>query len=617
MLTSDASSSTLTREGVPVKPWTWQCHRPDQLEEAFASYTTRASHVESWSDRRSRVNYALNHGLADVGLAVLISLNVALVVVETNLAADAERELPTWMAAVNVAILIIFCLEVGLRLYVERRSFFQNYLSLFDLLVITVDAALTIARAATDLKSPIPVEVFRILRLLKIIRAVRLMMLFPELHLIIQCLAYAAKAILWAVFMLIVVLGFWAIFAVVLIHPLNVRIAKSGYWEEHRCERCPRAFESVQASMLTFIQQIIAGDSWGMVTVPIVEHYPLAGVFFFCVLISISMAVMNLILAVIVEKASEAREISLKEEAAKKEQEFLRASEKLFQICRAMDKDGSGFLTFDELWHGFHSNPDFASILAAMDMGESDLEVVFHILDTDGSSTVEYKEFVDQLHMMKNRESHTLLIFIKFYVMELRRNMQRIIKQRAQMDSVSSRSCSKSSHVCQTCSASARDIAEGRHFPESAELTNSSSSSDTTGVIRAALRANLELLDMQQELSSVLQRHRETCNARIRQVEMILSSSLDTVGGTEPGFARSVRCANACQDCAVAVGKGPEVEFSGFAHREALPAAKSAGRAPPATVTSQSSMSDQTVPCTACSLECSSSLSLSVRSVQV
>merc|ERR1711881_452108 len=42
------------------------------------------------------------------------------------------------------------------------------------------------------------------------------------------------------------------------------------------------------------------------------------------------------------------------------------------------------------------------------------------ILDEDKSGTVTSAEFVEQLHKMKTQESHTLLVFIKHYVNEIR-----------------------------------------------------------------------------------------------------------------------------------------------------------------------------------------------------
>merc|ERR1712178_321031 len=55
-----------------------------------------------------------------------------------------------------------------------------------------------------------------------------------------------------------------------------------------------------------------------------------------------------------------------------------------------------------------------------MDIGEDDLAAVFGILDGDGSGEVKYEEFVQEIWKMKSTDQQTMLIFIKFYVTELR-----------------------------------------------------------------------------------------------------------------------------------------------------------------------------------------------------
>ena len=106
------------------------------------------------------------------------------------------------------------------------------------------------------------------------------------------------RAIMWGTVLLAFVLLVWAIIAVQFIHPLNKKLAHLD------CERCPRAYESVLQSTLTFSQQIVAGDSWGQATVPVIEAYPFSALYFMGVFLTVAVAVMNLILGVVVNVAS-------------------------------------------------------------------------------------------------------------------------------------------------------------------------------------------------------------------------------------------------------------------------------------------------------------------------
>merc|ERR1712066_823809 len=106
-----------------------------------------------------------------------------------------------------------------------------------------------------------------------------------------------------------------------------------------------------------------------------------------------------------------------------KRSDKLRARQRLLQVCADMDMDGNGELSFEEIVQGYKTNPEFSESLKLMDVGKEDLHTVFSILDSDRSRAVTYLEFVDQLHKMKTEESHTLLVFIKHYVGEIRQKV--------------------------------------------------------------------------------------------------------------------------------------------------------------------------------------------------
>merc|ERR1740138_537283 len=94
----------------------------------------------------------------------------------------------------------------------------------------------------------------------------------------VQGLMGAFRAIFWGIFLMGACLTVFGIVAVQIIHPLNQELAAQGVYEG--CERCPRAFESVGASVVTFSQTLIAGDSWGQVSIPLIERYPATFIFF-------------------------------------------------------------------------------------------------------------------------------------------------------------------------------------------------------------------------------------------------------------------------------------------------------------------------------------------------
>lgn len=64
------------------------------------------------------------------------------------------------------------------------------------------------------------------------------------------------------------------------------------------------AFPRVPQAALTVIQQVLAGDSWGLMTLSVIHEAPWTLLFFLLVLFTINLVVVNLILAVVVDKAT-------------------------------------------------------------------------------------------------------------------------------------------------------------------------------------------------------------------------------------------------------------------------------------------------------------------------
>jgi len=314
-------------------------------------------------------------------------------------------------------------LELSLKVFVHRSRFFRNVFGVFDLFVISVDIIATVAVLAWPVNLALPVVLARLARILKVTRALRLLTAFPELDFMVKGMLYASKTIVWGVILLAMLLCVWGIFAVLFIHPIAKDLEREGFWVERGCERCADAFSSVPQATLTLCQQLIIGDGWSLVNTPLMEERPETSIYFIMVMVTTTLAALNLFLGVIVEKATEAKAVTLREEAEKKEQMYKDASRRLYTLCQELDTDDSGLLSLDELKAGYQDNADFADLLKTMDIDDRDLDVVFNMLDRDGSGAVEYQEFVEQLHMMRNHEPQTMLVFIKFYVMEIRRTV--------------------------------------------------------------------------------------------------------------------------------------------------------------------------------------------------
>merc|ERR1712232_1042300 len=158
---------------------------------------------------------------------------------------------------------------------------------------------------------------------------------------------------------------------------------------------CGRAFSSVMQANLTFFKHIVAGDSWGELSIPLIEKDPLKmAPILLAASCTVQLGLLNLIVAIIVDRAAGAREEDLELQQTLKEEELEKSCTRLKELFALMDSDGSLSLDVDEFKKSYDDFAEFRDILRLMDITKDDLEEVFCILDANNDGMVSYEEFV-------------------------------------------------------------------------------------------------------------------------------------------------------------------------------------------------------------------------------
>jgi len=191
---------------------------------------------------------------------------------------------------------------------------------------------------------------------------------------------------------------------------VNTEIFQLGLYGD--CDRCETAFASVFDSTLTFVQTVIAGDSWGLLAIPIMERSTSALLIIISVFITVELGLVNVIAAVLVDRQQQARVDDESLIHLEHEEELQRSYKTLQELFKKMDEDGGGCLSLDELMVSFDDNNEFREMLEMLDINKTDLPLFFEILDQDGSGDVDYAEFVEKIHYIRHINSHTLLVCV-------------------------------------------------------------------------------------------------------------------------------------------------------------------------------------------------------------
>jgi len=180
-------------------------------------------------------------------------------------------------------------------------------------------------------------------------------------------------------------------------------------------------FKSLWGTLLTLLQGLTL-DSMGTVYRPIVEAKPHLFFYFILFILVVSIALMNLITAIMVEASMHQAAQDQAVVAAHQADEKKKMIQSLEALFRDLDTDGSGMLDFEELENG---PPDVKERLG-MIIDLADLRRIFDTLDYDRSGQLEIAEFCEGLLKVQEgkplelttiiRQCHDILVELSNYI---------------------------------------------------------------------------------------------------------------------------------------------------------------------------------------------------------
>jgi len=129
-------------------------------------------------------------------------------------------------------------------------------------------------------------------------------------------------------------------------------------------------------------------------------------------------------MAVIVEKAMEARADDERFQLVVQEKEAKLKKEKLCKLCAEMDDDGSGDISLEELVNNYETNRRFLTTLRGMRIEKEDIVRLFKLVDTKDKGSVAYEEFAEQVYKMKNADTTTMLHWITQYIVDVSKDVR-------------------------------------------------------------------------------------------------------------------------------------------------------------------------------------------------
>ncbi len=178
----------------------------------------------------------------------------------------------------NLFVISIFTIEVSLRIYIHRTSFFKDPWSIFDFSIVAI--------------SLVPLSAgFEIFRVLRVLRLFRLVSAVPQMKKIMTALMAVIPGIASIAGLLSL---FFYVFSIMATQLFG--------------EKFPQWFGTLGESFYSLFQ-IMTLESWSMGIVrPIMEEFPYAWVFFVPFIFVATFIIVNLIIAIVVDAMNEMKE---------------------------------------------------------------------------------------------------------------------------------------------------------------------------------------------------------------------------------------------------------------------------------------------------------------------
>ena len=221
-------------------------------------------------------------------ITALILINAVTLGLETDKSVMAS--IGFWLVLIDKIILTLFTVELFLKFFAYRLSFFKSGWNIFDLLIVSIAWIPTTGALS-------------VMRALRILRVLRLLTVVPQLRRVIAALGHSIP-------------GMVSVMGVLCILFYVSAVLTTKLFGGHPDPNMQEWFGSVGASAYTLFQ-IMTLESWSMGIVrPVMEYYPLSWLFFVPFIVVTSFAVLNLFIGIIVDAMQIVQQETRKEDKA-------------------------------------------------------------------------------------------------------------------------------------------------------------------------------------------------------------------------------------------------------------------------------------------------------------
>lgn len=423
----DITTSSATEKGLRVLK---QVEQVVHNQPSMKSVTTHDTDTEEEWNTTSRIRQQLKQLLKDQRFETLVGCviiaNSLCMGMETSWEIQGRDSTP--FQILEHFFLAVYVFELSLHFGVYGCSCLKNSWVLFDFILVSTGALSNYvvgpimssihANNSESMKDGMSgILIMRMLRLFRLARAIRFLVIFKTLWLLVSGLMHSAGTIAYTFSLILLILYVFSCMALELITkrlqhdhiPIEVQTIVQTQ------------FPDLMITMLT-LMQFVSMDSIASIYFPLITYDPFLVIFFIPFILIVSICLMNLVTAVIVEGAIEQGNQDKEAQSRYKQHKFNKMLPGLKAMFRELDKDGNGTVTMQELQQA----PEKLRQKLEQVMKADSLAELFEMVDVDESGECDIDEFCDGVAKLINSDTPVESLRILKQLALLRRNIREL-----------------------------------------------------------------------------------------------------------------------------------------------------------------------------------------------